>query len=322
MRGLLICALAGFVPVSAAPQIAMRGPDPAAKAIVERFFPASLLQHTRKDQLPPGFEFDVLERFPDGAPKLIVASYTNGEDGAVRVLAGDAAGVFQVADEPSGFAFRGGDSHVWLLEDSDPKQVWVSFEGDYDSSQDWLFLWDGRRLKNLSPTRRGKDGLLHTLLSTAEVLDLYHDGRLSVVSQMGKPHPHLRGEPKSPGRLYTYSHGPYEFDRVLVDWRQEGGQPSPHPAKRVLTLPGAVNRPYELKAVNGDRAGAKRIERGRILLNGVEILSPAQLNRSTEFLSIPVQLKKKNEFEFLLEGERGSRILITLEAVPSASRHR
>jgi hypothetical protein len=78
--------------------------------------------------------------------------------------------------------------------------------------------------------------------------------------------------------------------------------------------------PYVLKITNGDRDGSNRISSGRIVLNGVEVVTPNMLNQGAEFLSVPVALQPHNTLEVTLAAKPQGSILVTVEDTSATSR--
>ena len=141
-----------------------QGPDPSA--IVEQLYPTWL-----RDLGPsvgstissPHQCFAVYDTNTSGAPRTIVAGYTDGFTGALRILRDGPAG-FEVAAEPSGYIMAGYKCRVTLvdIDDTVGKEIHLSFS-NMVSSTDWLFRWDGQRLVNLTPVTPVFDGRLETL---------------------------------------------------------------------------------------------------------------------------------------------------------------
>lgn len=315
---LLIYTFAGLaVPASAASQVVGAGPDAAAKAIAKKFFPPSLLQRAPKDRHLPLFEFAVPERLPDGTAKLIVASYTNGAEGVVRVIVRNAAGDYAVAAEPKGFAFRGEDSHVWLVE-SRPAHLWISFNTG-EGTEDWFFGWDGSELVSLGPTLILRNGQKRTLLQNASVLDVYHKGPPSIIAQASDPSHTL---PVGNYHLYTYSGQRYCYDRPLISWLVQGTYAIEKRKVNWLqrfAVPHPARGPYSLEVINGYRGGAHRVANGEIILNGQQVVSSSQLSAATEFLRVPVELKANNKLLLNMQPDGDSKVLLLMEQTAAGS---
>jgi hypothetical protein len=163
-------------------------------AVVDRFFPQALVDGGSEagsflqDQC-----FAVLDSEPSGAPRTIVAAYTDGTNGIVRVLRTGRTG-FAVVAEPTGFALHGFACSMSLLDvDNDgTKEAHLSFMAQSGSS-DWVFRWNGQELENLTPvTPHEYDGRLTTDLLRARFVDLDNDGvlEISVVATHAPEAPH------------------------------------------------------------------------------------------------------------------------------------
>lgn len=154
--------------------------DPAA--VVDRFFPQSLVDGG--SEAGPFLQnqcFAVLDSEPSGASRTIVAAYTDGTNGIVRVLHKGRAG-FTVVAEPAGFAFLGFSCSVSLLDlDNDGvKEAHLSFTAESGAS-DWVFRWNGQELENLTPvTPHEYDGRLTSDLRRARFVDIDNDGVLEI----------------------------------------------------------------------------------------------------------------------------------------------
>ena len=72
--------------------------------------------------------------------------------------------------------------------------------------------------------------------------------------------------------------------------------------------------PTILRIVNGLVDGTNRVSSARIWLNGVEIVSPAQVNQNIEFLSVPISgALPDNQLRVLLGGAPESQISLVVQ---------
>ncbi len=162
------------------PLAAAQKADPAA--VVDRFFPQSLVDGgSEAGSFLQNQCFAVLDSEPSGSPRTIVAAYTDGTNGIVRVLRNGGTG-FTVVAEPTGFAFLGFGCSISLLDlDNDGvKEATVSFTAQSGSS-DWVFRWNGQGLDNLTPVTPAEyDGRLTSDLFRAQFVDLDNDGLMEI----------------------------------------------------------------------------------------------------------------------------------------------
>jgi hypothetical protein len=190
--------------------VAAQHADPAA-TIVDRFFPQSLVDGG--SEAGPFLQqqcFAVVDSDQSGAPRTIVAAYTDGTNGIVRVLRHATTG-FAVVAEPTGLDFTGFACSVSLLDvDGDRvKEAHVSFRAESGSS-DWVFRWNGKELVNLTPvTPADYDGRLRTDLRHAQFVDLDSDGIMEI--HVGAQHL-PRGDTRLPNVVYRWRRNRFVAD--------------------------------------------------------------------------------------------------------------
>jgi len=104
-------------------------------------------------------------------------------------------------------------------------------------------------------------------------------------------------------------HGPEQFIRT------SGGTTV---YNRTFTVPFYVVGPYQLHIVNGAPAGANRVaiedavSSGRVLLNGVEVVSPSEFSRAVATIDKMVTLSASNTLEIRLNSALNSYITLTI----------
>ncbi|HSJ54742.1 MAG TPA: SUMF1/EgtB/PvdO family nonheme iron enzyme [Anaerolineae bacterium] len=76
---------------------------------------------------------------------------------------------------------------------------------------------------------------------------------------------------------------------------------------------------HRLVVVNGDPEGAHRVRGGRILLNGVLVVSRSELNRGVARIEKLITVAGSNTLEVRLQGEPGSLLRITIECTAGCS---
>lgn len=300
-----------------------------AAQIVDQFYPQTLIQDA--EELDAPFRrrscFQVYDTFPAGEPRTIIAGYSNGpaDGAAIRVIRGQDGGPYGVVFEPTSLNLWGFDCTVQLVDvDGDSRnEVKVSFPGGMrGSTTDWLFRWDGVQLINLSPGARDTvTGEFDSKLSNSEFLDLYHDGTLQVVTRAGFLGFGSDVEPAD--KVFRLTPAGYQLDKPVIfvaRFEREKGEPVTDTIHFPLVT--GSSGPYVLRLSNGGSGGQHRVSSARIVLNGVEVLSPQNFSQQVEFLTIPVSLVRHNTIEVTLAGTPLGEIIVTIEdtsAVPPAS---
>jgi hypothetical protein len=321
LRVALVLAFSGTTLLASA-QSKQSIPAMSAQQIVDQFFPGSIAagsgSHPAPWELKNRFEaFVVIEKLPDGSPKTIVAAYTNGGDGAVRVIQIQSDESYKVVFEPTGLDLGGTSVAVrlWDVDQTGIPAVEVSFGTFRAQTADWIFRWDGTKLINLTPTEDAGYGLKDTVLVLTKFADLNHDGTLEVISELDYPPQEKAGElPVAAEEIYRLTPSGYVFDRPVLYvssfFRHPG---APRKETEQFSLLKKSVGPYLLKVVNGDKDGSNRVTSAHIVLNGIEVAGPNLFNQQVEFLSVPVNPQAQNKVEVTLEGKPGSKIIVTVE---------
>ena len=269
--------------------------------------------------------FVVVEELPNDDPKTIIAAYSNSVDGAVLVIEAQPDGDYKVVFEPTGLQLGGlnvlADSLV--IDQSGLPTVQISFATFRAQESDWIFRWDGSKLVNLTPMKSYEDGTKYTLLVLSSFADFDHDGALEVISKQNYPPPVVdTGElPDAEASVYKLTPSGYVLDRPLLFFNEFFRKTTaPVTETYEFSLLKTSLGPYLLKITNGNRDGSDRLSSGRIVLNGVEVVTPNMLNQGAEFLSVPVALQAHNTLEVTLAAKPQGSILVTVEdtSAPSA----
>lgn len=160
--------------------------------IVRSFFPQKLLDMSVNDFNNGGprpfqtYDFVVADLNNDGASHFIIAAYSNGFSGIVRLLKKE-GGVSLLIDEPD-IPTMGGDfpgvELIDLNNDLVPEII-VSFASGSGPTENWVFKWYDNKLNLISPTREGTFGVIHTVLSDAAFVDLDGDGIKEIINPLG-----------------------------------------------------------------------------------------------------------------------------------------
>jgi hypothetical protein len=310
-RACAVAALAMCASISGRAQVA-----PTAKVIVEQFYPQRLVDLAERagDTVVDRRQcYAVFDTQPSGAPRTIVAAYTNTSSAAVRVLRADAAGEFQVVAEPQGYDFSGSNCDVKLVDlDNDGRnELFVTFSAMVNSVS-WIFRWDGQQLVNLTPVTAGADGTLDTDLYRAEILDVDNDGIKEVYVTSQYPPP--LDEPAAADILYRLQGDRYvEAEPIVGLWSFERTTGAPSTVRVQAPLPKGAHGPYTLHVVNGVAGGGLRVTSAQVWLNDRQVLGPSDFSNKMDVIDRAVTLNAENELAVRLAGAPGSKLLLILK---------
>src|SRR5688572_17239520 len=98
--------------------------------------------------------FRVLSTTATGDPAVVVAGYTDRDDGVIRLIAGEPAAGYQVAYEvPWTYDLHGTECAIDLIDlDFDGRvELSVSFTSSRGGDVVWLFRWSATTLTNITP---------------------------------------------------------------------------------------------------------------------------------------------------------------------------
>jgi VCBS repeat protein len=289
---------------------------PSAAAIVQQFYPQRLVDLGEQT----GGPFDrrqcyaVYDTEPSGAPRTIVAAYTNTSSAAIRVLRANGGGSFDVVADPQEFDFFGSRCEVTLpdLDNDGRRDIIVTF-GMMVSDVSWVFKWDGQQLDNLTPVTANGDGTLKTDLYNAEALDIDGDGVMEIYS-VGQYPPSLEG-PSKPDLVYKLFGDRYLKSETVVGlWTFERTTGAPEVARVPVPLPAGARGPYTLHVVNGEAGGRSRVTSAQVWLNDRQVLGPNDFSNRIDVIDRPVPLDADNELAVRLAGAPGSRIRVILKS--------
>lgn len=303
----------------------------SAGQIVSQFFPATLASGP---EVTPGSWVEqtresahvVLETQPDGRPRALLAAYTNGVSGAIRLILLQGDDSYQVVQEPSGLDLGGPYVSAELLDvDGDSRMdAVVHFSSFRAQTTEWIFRWNGSSVENLTPLLPEDLGSKSSQLVLSKFVDLDLDGKLEIISEENYP-PQTDENGYALGGSVVFKLGAtgYVVDRPLLSWgnfvRRSG--PPRTDATEFLLLADSSG-PYTLKLTNGAFGGSKRVSSARIVLNGTEILAPNQFSQQIEFLTVSVNLQKENRMEVTLAGIPLGEVWITIEDEAAVQRAR
>jgi hypothetical protein len=284
--------------------------DPV-QAIVDTFYPERLTP-----DVPSAKQscYAVHAVTSQGEPSRIIAGYSDGYLGALRVLDQN-AGSYQLGfDSPSEPALRGSSCRITLVDiNSDGTQdVFLEFHSG-QGSEAWLYRWQGTAPNNVTPTHVRANRMWSSLAS-ALLLDTRHDGTLQVLSR-GDSQPD-EGETRisDASTLYKLGTNAYELNRPVLFARQFLTSLAPVLNKSLFYLVQGSNGPYRMRVINGNRLGQNRTTGGTITLNGSILVAPTQLHEQIEFLelALPTSLPDESVVQVQLQGS-SAEIVIVIE---------
>jgi len=285
-------------------------------AVVASFFPNRLVQLTNDEGTSPlRYQSYESTSFDEPDQSYIVATYTNGFYGAVRVLK-SVAGGWVLAAEPSFDGMTGKFPEVVLRDvtgDGTPEVI-AAF-ADERGERDWIFQWQNHELKLISPTVT-VDNTRFSELSNVELLDTDEDGVPEVID--AKRITDGSGDASPVDTLLKWSNDHFAvvgqiayrgiFNRGLK------GQPSLQRDTFSLAQPAPH---YQLTVINGGMRGAKyRTSSAEIRLNGILVVPASEFNQQRAVITVPVTLAEENSISVSVAADLGSQIAIVLMPTP------
>ncbi len=350
-RQLIAIAVTGLAlsaPVGLTAQESDQTPNPAVMQVVEAAFPQGL----RYVGAPPAGlgaplnPYDtcaaVFSRSTDGTPDLIAAAYSgNGVEVAMLTYQ---VGTAQIVDAVQDnwphhtnsihqFDFVGGPCDASTVNLADPAQsnsplaktVEISFEG-----QDWYFLWDGKKLRNITALQTegamSRNGLPPVSdMYTSRIVDIDHRGAMQIFGNNGD----LDKFPKDDGiaatgsgLFFRYNGTTYERAKTLLILDECEPQPADWDEKTAGPWAGNIDEidmhetpapSYQLTIVNGDRDGSNRVTSAKIEIDGVTVIQSTEVNQNVENLTRTVQLQKQNKIKVTVDGPASSHLYVMVE---------
>jgi hypothetical protein len=295
---------AAFVMLASVHAVA-QGADP--EAIVDQFYPQSLIDVSQQLGIPFSRNqcVAVYDTDADGGPRTIVAGYSNGYRGIVRVLRPNGA-AFSVVAEPVGYEFSGHQCDITLVDiDGDgAKEVRVSYL-ERIGSVDWIFGWNGQQLLDLTPSSLDATGERISALRNMGFVDIDNDGTQEVLSSWID-----RDEPPSPNDLYRLSGGVYSHEQPVVALMTFPRFAEPFDF--YLPIPEGARGPYSLRVINGIAGGRARVTSGQVWLNGQEIVSVSDLGAAMDFIDRIVSLQAGNRLSVRVNDPVSSQLTILI----------
>lgn len=332
---MIIFILAGSVRLAA--QNPDQTPSPTIMKAIEASFPVSLWHK------PPSEEdlqskmhatcAAVYSRKADGTPEYVVASY-NGDNAEVAMLVYESEKAHIIDTVTDRDFFLGGqycDVAILNLADSEhpssllEKTVALSYNG-----QDWYFLWNGKKLANITALYHDDPPLRapNSAMSDSKVVDIDHRGAMQIVGNKGDydKFPQEDGISASGtnllfrynGKTYTqaktflylreYVPNLPKSDDELALYKTDSAMWTQEIAMHQAPAPS-----YQLKILNGNRDGSNRVTSAKVEVNGVTVVSSAEINKGVETLTRTIQLQRENKIKVTVDGPEESHMYITVE---------
>jgi FG-GAP-like repeat len=244
--------------------------------IVGSFFPQALINKSAQDEVEGGPRPMKVSEYAQGdlnadGSIFIVAAYSNGFGGSVRVLRKTGTN-FALAYESTKEKLGGDFPDVKLRDiDGDGRpEVIVTFISLRGPREVWVYKWNGSALDLISPSETDEYGYRDTLLSEASFLDLDGDGKLELVQSTG-PGPFAPDEtlpiPAATVEIFKLEGGKYvflsnEFYQQSFYIRQTGS-PGVESTNFNAENPNSI---YAMSIINGAQSGTNRVSSARLSL--------------------------------------------------------
>ena len=303
--------------------------SPAVMQAVDAVFPNNL----RFNSAPPSGEgapvepyhscATVVSKAPDGTPNLVAAGYS-GRGAEIAMLSYKPGGA-RIMDSVS-------DNQLWLTDGecdaqvvnlADPAQagsplantVQISFDGP-----DWLFTWDGKKLQNITALESEASRARHnrpsnSAMFSTQVVDVDHAGAMQIAGKNGD----ADNIPQDDGisstgtlTLFRYNGTAYAPAQSLL-YLSDFNSSVTDPQKGWIDMHQPPAPSYQLRIVNGDRDGSNRAASASIDINGVNIVSPTEVNQGVETLTRTIELQKVNQITVTVQGPVNSHLYVTVQ---------
>lgn len=270
----------------------------------------------------------------DGTPDHVIAVYS-GKGVEVAMLAyqqGEAHNINAFTNRE--FFFDGNYCAISIINLANPantssllaKTIHVSF----NEGQDWFFIWDGKKLRNITALNYewGPKDVPNTAIYGALIVDIDHSGAMQIVGTNGDGDKFPDDdEIMSTGTmtLFRYNGTTYASAKTLLYLNEyEPNLPKSHEELAEYELGtaqwvNAINMhqtpvsSYQLTIVNGDRDGSNQVTSAKVEINGVTIVSPAEVNKGVKTLTRTIQLQKENRIKVTVDGPAKSHIYVMIE---------
>jgi hypothetical protein len=233
---------------------------------------------------------------------LIVAAYSNGFTGAVRVLRRDGSIVNEPSLKISGVFPR---VDVVNLDGVGSEEVIVSFSSPRGRDSNWVFRWTGTALDLIGPATITEDGDRQPALVNAGWVDLDGNGTLELYAPSGEIGDYDAPPPPPSFDVYRLVNGEY-VEGGSIDFVRTFERSTSRPSTVTQSLSVAPGS-YELRVVNNGVTSAQ------IDVNGVAVISPAMFKGNVRVISVPVTLHAENTLTVQLASAPGSSLTVVLQ---------
>jgi hypothetical protein len=285
-----------------------------AEQIVEQFYPQQLIDDSNERVQrggPAPFRakaFEVADLDGTGTANYIVAAYTNGFRARIRVLKLQGSTPTLIA-EPNLRLLGGIFPAVELvdIENDGRPEVVIHFSSARASLFDWVFKWTGTDLGLIGPVSVDEHGDVFTALGDSDFFDVDGGGILEITQ---------RSAETQTIKVYGFDGQKFSLSKTLNlfdTFYRHAGTPVLQTSEFEVANPGGG---FVLTIVNGDRNGDNRVSSGTVRLNGVQILSPNDLNQQVRTVVRQVTVLASNVLEAELAGKPTGQVLITIEPPP------
>lgn len=286
------------------------------EAIALQFYPDRLVQDFAK-YAEPGSElvrrFSVLRADLDGTgiPNYLVAAYTNGGHGAVRVIRTTSEGSFLVAD-PDLLTMGGIAPKIELFDlDADRRPEVIASFLQNRHSENWIFKWSDQKLAVFGPVSLDKYGNPISEIGDAQFLDLDADGVPEIIQAVYD----ASGQPAAnPYVVYHLKDGKYAEEKDTIYYGLFVRQ-ADKPAKFEQTFAVAdINSPFTLRVINGDETGKNQVTAAEIRLNGVTVVTPDRFKQKARVSELPIKLQSQNHLQVELRSAPETELTLVVES--------
>jgi len=284
--------------------------------IVEQFYPQVLSDEAQANFQhvdPAPFRaraFALADLDGIGTANYIVAAYTNGISGAIRVLRLQGSTATLVF-EPSRLLLVGIYPAVELvdIEKDGRPEVAVHFSGGRGTLTDWVFKWTGTELRLIGPFTVDEHGNVSTDLFESSFFDVDGDGILEIVQSPPGGPTETTEVYKFDGQKFTLTTSQVYFETFY----RRTAAPVTETRTFQVQNPGAG---FVLTIINGKPDGSNRVSSAVIKLNGVEVAGPKDFSQQVGKIVRQVTVAAQNVLEVELRGSSGGQILVTVEPPP------
>ena len=281
----------------------------SAEDIVQQFYPTARLAPA--SEAAKRYCFQVRDVGAQGPPNRIVAAYTDLSSAVVRVLTRNPQETFEVTwESPVQPDLFGSSCEITLADVDGDGERDVFLELHDRGTAAWAFRWISSGLVNVNAELAGS--VSH--FGSGALLDVRHDGTLQVIGAMSPPGGEDERLAFSP-RLYRFVGGRYTLDRPVLRAVEIPSTVGQTGIRTFFLLAEGSDGPYQLRVVNGDRNGLRRVTAGTIELNGRVVVADGQLTNQVEFLNVPLgsSLPVQSTLFVRLQGASDSLVTIVVE---------